>query len=243
MKQFWIWILLGGLLTSCGTDMVAMSSSTIRKETRFLTDKMAYELDLSYAQYDDVFEINYDFVSGISYLMEDVVRGYAWAIDEYYYRLDLRNDDLRWVLSGSQYRRFMQLDYFFRPVYLRGPRWSFRVYLIYADRNHFYYPKPHHYRTYRGGHCRHGFDHPSYYRGRHKQPHYTGTFRVSTGSSREASFSADFGSVRIRPNTSVRSTGNSRTSRGSSGSVRSTENSRTSRGSSEASRSGARSSR
>ena len=40
----------------------AMSNSRVRKETRFLTDKMAYELNLSQAQYNDVYEINFDFI-------------------------------------------------------------------------------------------------------------------------------------------------------------------------------------
>ena len=31
----------------------AMSNSRVRKETRFLTDKMAYELNLNTAQYND----------------------------------------------------------------------------------------------------------------------------------------------------------------------------------------------
>ena len=35
----------------------AMSNSRVRKETRFLTDKMAYELNLNTAQYNDVYEI------------------------------------------------------------------------------------------------------------------------------------------------------------------------------------------
>ena len=41
------------------TCSAAMSNSRVRRETRFLTDKMAYELNLSTAQYNDVYEINY----------------------------------------------------------------------------------------------------------------------------------------------------------------------------------------
>ena len=39
-------------------SMAAMSNSRVRKETRFLTDKMAYELNLNTQQYNDVYEIN-----------------------------------------------------------------------------------------------------------------------------------------------------------------------------------------
>lgn len=35
------------------TVMAGMSTSKIRKETRFLTDKMAYELNLTTQQYND----------------------------------------------------------------------------------------------------------------------------------------------------------------------------------------------
>ena len=82
----------------------AMSNSRVRKETRFLTDKMAYELNLNTAQYNDVYEINYDFISGVRYLMDDVLRGEEWALNRYYDYLDVRNDDLRWVLSSRQLR-------------------------------------------------------------------------------------------------------------------------------------------
>ena len=82
-----------------------MSNSKVRKETRFLTDKMAYELNLNTEQYNDVYEINYDFISGIRYLMDDVLYGNEWALNRYYDYLDVRNDDLRWVLSSRQYAR------------------------------------------------------------------------------------------------------------------------------------------
>ena len=64
--------------------MGAMSNSRMRKEARFLTDRMAYELGLNAMQYDDVYEVNYDFLNGVRYLMDDVVRGYGYAIDRYY---------------------------------------------------------------------------------------------------------------------------------------------------------------
>ena len=94
MKRI-LFILLATLSTavcSAGTD--AMSNSKVRKETRFLTDKMAYELNLNTEQYNDVYEINYDFISGIRYLMDDVLYGNEWALNRYYDYLDVRNDDL-----------------------------------------------------------------------------------------------------------------------------------------------------
>ena len=45
--------------------MGAMSISKMRQNARFLTDKMTYELGLSMMQYDDVYEVNYDFINNI----------------------------------------------------------------------------------------------------------------------------------------------------------------------------------
>ena len=61
MKQI-IFIFFAAMM-STAVCSAAMSNSKVRKETRFLTDKMAYELNLSTEQYNDVYEINYDFIS------------------------------------------------------------------------------------------------------------------------------------------------------------------------------------
>ena len=195
MKRI-IFIFLAAMM-STAVCSAAMSNSKVRKETRFLTDKMAYELNLSTEQYNDVYEINYDFISGIRYLMDDVLRGEEWALNRYYDYLDVRNDDLRWVLNNRQYGRFMQAAYFYRPVYVSGGRWSFRVYITYTNHNHFYFPRPYHYRTYCGGHYRTHY-HNSYYRGRYHHPHYTGSWSIRNDKSYHTSRRSDFGSVNIR---------------------------------------------
>ena len=199
MKRI-LFILLATLSTavcSAGTD--AMSNSKVRKETRFLTDKMAYELNLNTEQYNDVYEINYDFISGIRYLMDDVLYGNEWALNRYYDYLDVRNDDLRWVLSSRQYARFMQAEYFYRPIYTSGNRWYFRVYITYTNHNHFYFPRPYHYRTYAGGHYRTHYNNTSYYRGRYKHPFYNGSYRIRDTKSYTTHRRSDFGSVTVRP--------------------------------------------
>ena len=61
--------------------MGAMSISKMRQNTRFLTDRMAYELKLTPQQYNDVYEVNYDFINNVRYLMDDVVRGYDYALE------------------------------------------------------------------------------------------------------------------------------------------------------------------
>ena len=199
-----ILFILFAAIMSTAVCHAAMSNSKVRKETRFLTDKMAYELKLNTEQYNDVYEINYDFISGIRYLMDDVLRGEEWALNRYYDYLDIRNDDLRWVLSRRQYSRFMQAAYFFRPIYVSGGHWSFRIYVTYTNPNHFYYPRPYHYRTYCGGHNRVHYHNVSYYRGRHNYPTYNGSFRIRDNKSYHTSRRSDFGSVHIRPNSGTR---------------------------------------
>lgn len=199
-----ILFMLFAVIMSTAVCHAAMSNSKVRKETRFLTDKMAYELNLNTAQYNDVYEINYDFISGVRYLMDDVLRGEEWALNRYYDYLDIRNDDLRWVLSRRQYSRFMQAAYFFRPIYVSGGHWSFQIYVTYTNPNHFYYPRPYHYRTYCGGHNRVHYHNVSYYRGRHNYPTYNGSFRIRDNKSYHTSRRSDFGSVHIRPNSGTR---------------------------------------
>ena len=162
--------------------MGAMGMSKVRENARFLTDRMAYELKLTPMQYDDVYEVNFDFIDNVRHIMDDVVRGYDHAVDRYYQFLDYRNDDLRWILSASQYRRFMGVDYFYRPVYTTTSNWLFRIYKVYHDVKHFYFDKPHHYKTYKGGHYRTHYGNVSYYKNNrkahYKHDFYKGDIRV-----------------------------------------------------------------
>ena len=204
MKRI-LFLLFAVGLTANMTVMAGMSTSKVRKETRFLTDKMAYELSLSTQQYNDAYEINYDFIYSVRNIMDYVARGYEWALDDYYEALDIRNDDLRWVLSDAQYRRFLGAEYFYRPIYVTGGKWSFRVYINYPNRSLFYFGVPYHYRTYCGAHYRPHFHHTSYYRGRYTNfNHYSAPHRVRDQRVYHSYRRSDFGSVRFRPNTSTR---------------------------------------
>jgi len=169
-----LWMMVVMLAVSLPASAM-MSKSKVRENARFLTDRMAYELHLSPMQYDDVYEVNYDFIDNVRYFMDDVVRGYGYAVDRYYECLDYRNDDLRWILSASQYRRFMGVDYFYRPIYTTPNRWLFRIYRVYTDIHHFHFGKPHHYKTYKGGHYRIHHGHVSFYK-HHRKNHYKHDF-------------------------------------------------------------------
>ena len=84
----------------------AMSYEQARREALFLTDKMAYELNLSDAQYDAAYEINLDYLMGVTSV--DDVYGDYWT---------RRNLDLSYILLDWQWNAFRAASYFFRPLY------------------------------------------------------------------------------------------------------------------------------
>lgn len=173
---------------------LAMSTSKIRNHARFLADRMAYELDLTPMQYDDCYEINYDFIRAVSYIMDDVVFGYTDAISEYYYYLDIRNDDLRYIMTPSQYIRFMTLDYFYRPIYSNGRGWDFRIYTTYSNRKFFYFDAPSIFKTYKGGHGRNHYNNGFYVNRYQNQGRYMGSGRIIGNAKMNDMRRSDFGS-------------------------------------------------
>ena len=133
-------IMMMAMMMAMAISAKAMSYKEAKYEALFLSDKMAYELNLSNAQYDDVYEINLD------YLMS--VNGYSDAYGKYWNR---RNNDLKYVLSAYQYEKYMKLNYFYRPISWEKGAWTFIVYSHYKDKNHFYKSNPKGYSSYKGG--------------------------------------------------------------------------------------------
>ena len=142
----------------------AFDLGDVRVNARFLTDRMAFELKLNQRQYNDLYEINFDFFSNVDPYVSALARADARAMDAYYRYLDERNDDLRWILSNTAYVRFMSIDYFFRPICAVDNMCYLRVYKVYPDRGFFYYGLPPHYYTYRGAHRRAHCGGVSYYK-------------------------------------------------------------------------------
>lgn len=150
-------------------NVCAMSKYRASREARFLTDKMAWELDLSYGQMEDVYEINYDYFRAL----DNVYDKYSWAYD-------IRNEELSYVLSPRQWKRFIAIEYFYVPVRVYRHAWVFPVHNHYHT-DHFYYDAPHAYSHYSGAHA-HNRD---FYRGRfdnhHKFDHDNGRRPHSSG--------------------------------------------------------------
>lgn len=189
MKRLFLAIVLPML--SC-LSIMAMSDARIRESARFLTDRMAYELHLTPAQYEDCYEVNYDFIASANILMDDVVYGYSDAIDSYYDYLDYRNEDLRYILNATQYGIFMGLDYFFRPIYTTARRWALRIYDVYHNHHYYYYGVPACYHTYHGMHSR-LHHHGGFYIDRYSHPHYHVAAPIHHGHAYESHRRSDFG--------------------------------------------------
>lgn len=177
LKKFWLLAVFSCMLL----PVSASGLGDIRVNARFLTDRMAFELHLNQNQYNDLFEVNFDFLSNVTPYLSGMARADAAALDAYYRFLDERNDDLRWILSSPEYVRFMGIEYFFRPVYALNNVCYLRIYKVYTDYDYFYFSRPVHYLTYRGAHARCHFGGASYYRrhftGRYHHPVYTGFYR------------------------------------------------------------------
>ena len=120
----------------------AMSYNAAKNEALFLSDKMAYELNLTAAQYEAVYEINLDYLMSLN--GHGDVFGIWW---------DRRNADLRYVLNSWQYDKYVALSHFYRPVAWKAGNWTFAVYSHY-NRGQFYNAHPTVFVTYQGGHNR-----------------------------------------------------------------------------------------
>ncbi|MCR4808351.1 MAG: hypothetical protein K5896_00640 [Prevotella sp.] len=133
----------------------AMSYEQAREEALFLTDKMAYELNLTDAQYEAAYEINLDYLMGVT--SEYDVYGPYW---------DRRNLDLSYILFSWQWDLYRAAHYFYRPLYWERGYWHFGIYARYPHRDYFYFGRPHFYATYRGGHSWRMNNGRSFYEGR-----------------------------------------------------------------------------
>lgn len=133
----------------------AMSYEQAREQALFLTDKMAYELNLTEAQYEAAYEVNLDYLMGVN--TYDDVYGTYWT---------RRNLDLSYILLDWQYQAFVNATYFYRPLWWEGGYWHFGIYARYPHRDYFYFGRPGFYLSYRGGHSWHHNGGRSWYHGR-----------------------------------------------------------------------------
>lgn len=119
----------------------AMSYEQARERALFLTDKMAYELNLTDEQYEAAYEINLDYLMSIS--SYDDLYGIYWR---------QRNLDLSYILLDWQYSAYVAASYFYRPLYWDGGFWHFGIYARYPHRDYYYFGCPTFVYVYHGEH-------------------------------------------------------------------------------------------
>lgn len=150
------------------TTASAMSYKQARQQALFLTDKMAYELNLTEDQYEAAYEVNLDYLMSVN--TYDDLYGAYWR---------QRNMDLSYILLDWQYRTYLNATYFYRPLYWNAGYWHFVIYARYPRRDYFYFGCPHFYVSYRGGHSWRVNGNRSWYHGkRFGGPHPGGHPRV-----------------------------------------------------------------
>lgn len=160
MKKF----LLSALMTMAfGLGAFAMSYDRAQAEALYLTDKMAYELNLNDQQYNDAYEINLDYFLSID-TSDDLYRDYNS------YRLA----DMRCILHDWQYDLMLAADYFLRPIVWRAGGWFFPIYTHY-NVGLFYYSRPAVYGVYTGFHHSHYHHSAGFYA--HRRPVWNGGLR------------------------------------------------------------------
>lgn len=137
------------------TTASAMSYEQARQQALFLTDKMAYELNLTEDQYEAAYEVNLDYLMSVD--TYDDLYGAYWR---------QRNMDLSYILLDWQYRTYINAAYFYRPLYWNAGYWHFGIYARYPRRDYFYFGRPHFYVSYRGGHSWRVNGNRSWYYGR-----------------------------------------------------------------------------
>ena len=168
MKKFIFALIAMVMMTVSAT---AMSYEQARQQALFLTDKMAYELNLTNEQYEAAYEINLDYLMGVRTV--DDLYGLYW---------ERRNLDLSYILLSWQYRAFCDAAYFYRPLYWNAGYWHFGVYARYPYRDYFFFGRPTVYIEYRGGHSWHMNGGRSWYRDRRIcPPHHNNYFGMRDG--------------------------------------------------------------
>lgn len=154
MKKFIL--ALVAMVTMTVTSASAMSYEQARQQALFLTDKMAYELNLTDDQYEAAYETNLDYLMSVNTV--DDLYGVYWR---------QRNLDLSYILLDWQYRSFLNATYFYRPLYWNAGYWHFGIYARYPHRNYYFFERPHFYTSYCGGHSWRMNGGRSWYNGRH----------------------------------------------------------------------------
>lgn len=113
MKKLLLALMLGFISS---TTSFAFDYESARPLAWYLTDKMAYELDLTEEQCDYVYQIN------LNYFLQ------VTSPSDLYSRVaTCRNEDLGYVLTATQYAAYLGRNYFEAPLTYTNYEWLFPV--------------------------------------------------------------------------------------------------------------------
>lgn len=125
-----------GIITTFARGIMTFSEA--QQQAYFLTDKMAYELDLTPTQYDQVYQVNLEYFLNVD------------GVDPWGYYWNYRNTDLSYILFDWQYNLYRYAEYFYRPIQWRSRSWYLPIWDRY-QRTYYYYDRPTIWNTWRGG--------------------------------------------------------------------------------------------
>lgn len=135
MKNGFIFLAIFFTMICCSWGM---NYEEARQRAWFLTDKMAYELDLTEEQYNRVYEINLDYLLNIQ-TPKDLYSSY-WTY---------RNEDMQCVLFDWQFSLYQLRNYFYRPIVWLKNNWYLSLYDNYRS-DYYYFNRPVVVNVYRG---------------------------------------------------------------------------------------------
>ncbi len=104
------------------TSMSAQRISNAYTEARFLTEKMVQELGLSSLQREEAYQANLTYMNGINSYSD--ISSYAWK---------QRNAQFKTILTSSQWKRYKNVSYFYRPISWRNNTYVHNVYSKYPS--------------------------------------------------------------------------------------------------------------
>ena len=110
--------------------MVTLTASALAQkidrayvEARFLTEKMVDELGLSDWQREKVYQMNLSYLTGINSYRD--IDSKVWKN---------RNKQLKGLLTSSQWKRYKNASYFYRPIGWRDNAYVHNIYSKYSSR-------------------------------------------------------------------------------------------------------------
>ena len=133
-------ILIAAMMTIVLTA-AAMPYTEARSKAMFLSDKMAYELNLTESQFDAVYEINLDYMLNLE--EESDMTGYIWKI---------RNRDMGFVLTDAQYDQYHSSEWLYIPFTMNTDGCTLLASKRYSE-GQFLMQQPDVFLSYKGGHC------------------------------------------------------------------------------------------